>query len=81
MSAGPPARTKDTKIPSLLSPPTILNPRPDDPFLTTTLLGSLKYQQKQLLGKKQAGSLSWLALLDLGNISSWQGIDYDEETY
>ena len=42
MSAGPPARIKDTKMPSLSSPPTILNPSPDEPFLTVTLLGSLK---------------------------------------
>lgn len=43
-SAGPPARMKETKMPSPSSPPTMLNPRPVEPLWRTILLGSL-YKQ------------------------------------
>lgn len=41
-SAGPPASINDINIPSPFSPPTILKPKPVDPFFNFTLLGSLK---------------------------------------
>jgi len=56
-SAGPPARTNETKIPSLLSPPTMLNPKPDEPFFTITLLGSLLSQTQSK--KYQIISILW----------------------
>lgn len=43
-SAGPPARMKETKMPSPSSPPTMLKPRPVEPLWSTTFLGSL-YRQ------------------------------------
>lgn len=38
---------KDTNIPSPFSPPTMLKPRPVDPFFRIIFLGSLKYKEKQ----------------------------------
>ena len=40
-SAGPPARMKETKIPSPSSPPTMLKPKPVEPLCSNTFLGSL----------------------------------------
>lgn len=40
-SAGPPARIKETKMPSPSSPPTMLKPRPVEPLCSNTFLGSL----------------------------------------
>lgn len=40
-SAGPPARMKETKMPSPSSPPTMLKPRPVEPLCSNTFLGSL----------------------------------------
>lgn len=48
-SAGAPARMKDTNIPSPFSPPTMLKPRPVDPFFRIIFLGSLKYKEKQFI--------------------------------
>lgn len=41
-SAGPPARMKETKIPSPSSPPTMLKPSPVEPRCSTSFRGSLK---------------------------------------
>lgn len=46
-SAGAPARMKDTNIPSPFSPPTMLKPRPVDPFFRIIFLGSLKNKEIQ----------------------------------
>lgn len=43
-SAGPPARMKETKIPSPSSPPTMLKPSPVDPRWRTSFRGSLREQ-------------------------------------
>lgn len=43
-SAGPPARMKDTKMPSPSSPPTMLKPSPVEPLCSTILRGSLYTQ-------------------------------------
>lgn len=40
-SAGPPARMKETKMPSPSSPPTMLKPRPVEPLCSNTFRGSL----------------------------------------
>ena len=40
-SAGPPARMKETKIPSPSSPPTMLKPSPVEPLCKSTFRGSL----------------------------------------
>lgn len=40
-SAGPPARMKETKMPSPSSPPTMLKPRPVEPLCRMILRGSL----------------------------------------
>lgn len=47
-SAGPPARMKETKMPSPSSPPTMLKPRPVEPLCRMILRGSL-------VGKKVKG--------------------------
>uniref|UniRef100_A0A674NSR7 Uncharacterized protein n=1 Tax=Takifugu rubripes TaxID=31033 RepID=A0A674NSR7_TAKRU len=54
-SAGPPARMKETKIPSPSSPPTMLKPRPVEPLWSTTFLGSL-YRQFSIF------RLGWTAM-------------------
>ena len=46
-SAGPPAKMKDTKIPSPSSPPTILKPNPVDPFFKIILRGSLEKNEEK----------------------------------
>lgn len=55
-SAGPPARMKDTNIPSPSSPPTILKPRPDCPLCNTIVRTSLqikiKCKHSQIIGNK-----------------------------
>lgn len=45
-SAGPPARMKETKIPSPSSPPTMLKPSPVEPRCSTSFRGSLKRRNK-----------------------------------
>lgn len=46
-SAGPPARMKETKMPSPSSPPTMLKPRPVEPLCRMILRGSLEGQESR----------------------------------
>lgn len=52
-SAGPPARMKETKIPSPSSPPTMLKPNPVEPLCNTTFLGSLPKRKRRREGEGQ----------------------------
>jgi hypothetical protein len=46
-SAGPPARMKETKMPSPSSPPTMLKPRPVEPLCRMILRGSLMGKERR----------------------------------
>jgi len=52
MSAGPPDKIKDTKIPSPSSPPTMLKPNPAALLFSSTCLGVLQTSQLNLSNAK-----------------------------
>lgn len=55
-SAGPPAKMKETKMPSPSSPPTILKPNPVEPLCSNTFLGSLPKQSDSVRVKGRTES-------------------------